>query len=452
MMDKILVVDDENDIRKALKYVLSQEGYSVETASNGTEAINKLMSNDFGLVITDLRMEGIDGFGVLEKSLKINSSTPVIIITAYGSIESAVEAMKQGAVDYIVKPFLHENIKRTIKRILEHNKLSLENQRLRQQLSQQLGCKELLGISDVILNIFETIEKVAPTKANILITGESGTGKGLLAEIIHCNSPRKDKPFISINCAAIPETLLESELFGYKKGAFTGASHDKTGLIVLAHEGTLFLDEIGDMPLIVQSKLLKVLESGEVLPLGDTKKKFVDIRILSSTNKNLDTCIKDKSFREDLYYRLNVIEIKMPPLRERVDDIPVLLNHYLKEFYSVTSKKIKGFDQSAMKDLLSYRWPGNVRELRNVIERAVILSEGENITSADLSEKIRVNDRHNHDSIPASSLKLVINEYEKEIIVNTIKRNRGNKEIAAKVLGIDLATLYRKMNKYNIKG
>jgi two-component system response regulator AtoC len=449
-MDKILVVDDERDIRRALEFVLTREGYEVETASNGIEAVEKIMKEDISLVLTDLRMEGMDGFDVLKKTLEMDSSCPVIIMTAYGSIESAVEAMKRGAVDYIVKPFIHEELKLTIKRVLEHSRLSLENKRLRQQLSQQFGGKEVVGISEPISELFKTIEKVAPTRANILITGESGTGKGIVAEVIHCNSRRKSKPFIAINCAAIPENLLESELFGFKQGAFTGATKDKVGLIVMAHEGTLFLDEIGDMPLQLQTKLLKVIESGEVLPLGDTKKKIVDIRIISALNKNIEACVQKKEFREDLYYRLNVFEIKIPPLRERRDDIPVLANHFLKEIDASVGRKIKGFNQEAMNALTAYDWPGNARELRNVVERAVILSEQDVITAFDLPEKVgskRESDAGEHAD---GTLKSMMNEHEREMIQKALKKYSGNKEAAGRALGIDLATLYRKINKYKI--
>lgn len=451
-MAEILVVDDEKDIRRALEYVFSGEGYSVDTASNGLEAIKKLKERHYDLVITDLRMEGADGFEVLKRSKEINASIPVIIITAYGTIDSAVEAMKLGASDYIVKPFLHDDIKLTVNRILEYSKLSLENLRLKRQLSQQFGCKEVIGSSEAILRVFDIIEKVAPTKANVLITGESGTGKGLIAETIHHNSPRSDKPFLSINCAAIPETLLESELFGYKKGAFTGATSDKIGLIAMANEGTLFLDEIGDMPLVIQSKLLNVLESGEVLPLGDTKTKAVDVRIISATNKDIEACIRNKTFREDLYYRLNVIEIKVPPLRERREDIPLLANHFLKESLSLRGKDMKVFDDSAMRALISYSWPGNVRELRNVIERAIILSDGEKITVSDIPQKIRVGgEMEKTEDIDLQPLKAMVSEYEKEIIINALRRFDGNKEMVVRTLGIDLATLYRKMHKYGIK-
>ncbi|MBI5739973.1 MAG: sigma-54-dependent Fis family transcriptional regulator [Nitrospirae bacterium] len=450
-MNKILIVDDERDIRRALEFVLSGEGYSVETASNGIEAVDKLKNGEFDLVITDIKMDGLDGFGVLEQSKKISQPVPVIMITAFGSVESAVEAMKLGAADYIVKPFMHDEIKLTIGRILEHSKLSFENMKLRRQLSQQFGCKEIVGLSESISKIFETIEKVGPTTANVLITGESGTGKGLVAETIHCTSPRRDMAFMSLNCAAIPEGLLESELFGYKKGAFTGATTDKPGLIVMADGGTLFLDEIGDMPMIVQSKLLKVLESGEVMPLGDTKKKTVDVRIISATNKDIEACINEKTFREDLYYRLNVIEIKVPPLRQRADDIPILVSHFLNVLTGTSGANIKEFDQHAMKALISYKWPGNVRELRNVIERAIILSSGQTITINDLPVKLITGSEPAAEDTPLHPLKSMVSEYEREVITNSLRRNKGNKELVVHELGIDLATLYRKMHKYSIK-
>jgi DNA-binding NtrC family response regulator len=450
-MARILVVDDERDIRRALEFVLTHEGYDVETASNGKDAVEKLQSRDFDLVITDLKMEGMSGFTVLEKSLELNASIPVIIITAYASVESAVEAMKRGAADYIVKPFFHEDIKLTIKRILDHSKLSLENKGLRQQISQKFGAKGIVGVSEPITKIFETIEKVAPNKANIIIYGESGTGKGLVAETIHYNSPRRDKPFIAINCASIPETLLESELFGYKKGAFTGATENKIGLITLANEGTFFLDEIGDMPLMLQSKLLKVIETGEVIPLGDTRKRVIDVRIISATNKDIDECIKKKEFREDLFYRLNVIEITIPPLRERTDDIVILADYFLKEFARSSGKDVKDIEPEALKALLSYGWPGNIRELRNIIERAVVLTTSNKIALFDLPEKVRTRKVEGGTFTPAGTLKSMLNTYEKEIITDLLRKNRGNKDMTVKTLGIDLATLYRKLHKYNIK-
>lgn len=448
MKPKILVVDDERDICRALEFLLKAEGYSIVTASNGEEAIERINAEHFDVVLTDLKMEKIDGIGVLEKTKELSSDTAVIIMTAFASVESAVEAMKKGAADYIVKPFLNEEIRITVKRVLEQKRLLAENIALKQQLSQRMGCMDFVADSEAMINILETLEKVIPTKSNILLLGESGTGKGLLAELIHCNSPRRDKPFISINCSAIPEGLLESELFGYKKGAFTGAVSDKTGLIVMADQGTLFLDEIGDMPLGLQAKILKVLENSEVTPLGDTRPRIVDIRLITATNQDLEEKIANKTFREDLYYRLNVIEIKIPPLRERKEDIPLLVNHFVRIYSEENKKAVKGVEGNAMKWLMQYSWPGNVRELRNVIERAVVLSRGEYITENDLPEKIR-RTATVHGEL--STLKASIEGYEKNLIQGIYISSGRNKEETARVLGIDLATLYRKFKKYGIE-
>ena len=335
MKPKILIIDDEPDICKALRYLLEREEYSVTCTYSGEEGIEAFRKDWFDVVLTDLKMGRVDGMAVLEKIKEVSPEMPVIIMTAFGSIESAVEAMKHGAADYIIKPFLNEEIRLTIGRIIEQKKIigriMRENIALKQQISQRMACRDFVANSDAMIKIIETLEKVIPTKSNILILGDSGTGKGLLAELVHCNSPRRDKPFICINCSAIPEGLLESELFGYKKGAFTGAIADKPGLISLAHQGTLFLDEIGDMPLNLQAKLLKVLETSEVYPLGDTKPRLVDIRIIAATNVDIDSRIKQGKFREDLYWRLTVIEIKIPPLRERKEDIEMLTDHFIRK-------------------------------------------------------------------------------------------------------------------------
>ncbi len=444
---KILIVDDEPDICKALEFLLNREGYAVTAVNSGEDAIEKIKAENFDVVITDLKMGKVDGMTVLEKSKETAPDMPVIIMTAFASIESAVEAMKKGATDYIVKPFLNEEIKLTIKKVLEQKKIINENIALKQQISQRMACKEFVATSDSMIKIFETLEKVIPTKSNIIILGESGTGKGLIAEMIHCNSPRRDKPFISINCSAIPDGLLESELFGYKKGAFTGAVSDKLGLIPLAHQGTLFLDEIGDMPVSLQAKLLKVLETGEVYPLGETKPKIVDVRIISATNVDIENRIKEGRFREDLYWRLNVIEIKIPPLRERKDDIEVLVKHFTDKFSAEHKKNIKGIDKHAMSLLLGYSWPGNVRELRNVIERAVVLAEGEYITPENLPDKLKKAERE----IKPSTLKTYLSDYEKTLLIKLYESHNRDKEETARALGIDLATLYRKFKKYGIE-
>ncbi|MGB9761325.1 MAG: sigma-54-dependent transcriptional regulator [Caldimicrobium thiodismutans] len=361
---KILVVDDEVDILNILKFLLEREGYEVDTTLNGEEAIKKIEKNYYDIVLTDLRMPGISGIVLLEKTKELSPSTEVVIMTAYASIESAVEAIKKGAADYIVKPFINEDLKMRLRRILEHKKLQREVEILKYQLSQKITGDLFFGTSPQMQEILRLLERIIPTKSTVLILGESGTGKGVLAEFIHYNSPRKDKPFISINCSAIPETLLESELFGYKKGAFTGAVSDKKGLIELANEGTLFLDEIGDMPLNLQAKILKFLEFGEFIPLGDTVKKQVDVRVIAATNKDLEALIKEGKFREDLYYRLNVIEIKIPPLRERKEDIPALTYFFIDKLSKEHGKKIKGITSEALTCLMQYNWPGNVRELK----------------------------------------------------------------------------------------
>ncbi len=447
MKPKILIVDDEPDICKALEFLLKREGYAVTSVNSGEDAIENLKTESFDVIITDLKMGRVDGMTVLEKSKEINPDMPVIMMTAFASIESAVEAMKKGAADYIVKPFLNEEIKLTIKKVIEQKKIINENIALKQQISQRIACKDFVANSESMLNIVETLEKVIPTKSNIMILGESGTGKGLIAEMIHCNSPRRDKPFISINCSAIPEGLLESELFGYKKGAFTGAVSDKLGLIPLAHEGTLFLDEIGDMPTNLQAKLLKVLEAGEVYPLGDTRPRIVDVRIISATNADVESKIKEGKFREDLYWRLNVIEIKIPPLRERKDDIEILARHFTSKFSEEHGKNIKGVDKDALALLLEYSWPGNVRELSNVIERAVVLAETDRITAVNLPDKLKKIEHDAH----SSTLKTYIGDYEKSLLIRLYESHNRNKEETAKALGIDLATLYRKFKKYGIE-
>jgi DNA-binding NtrC family response regulator len=441
-----MVVDDERDIARALEFLLTREGYDVVTTHNGQDALKKIETDDFDLVITDLKMEGIDGMELIDRALVINPNLIMVMMTAFASVESAVTAMKKGASDYIVKPFINEDVKMTVRRLLEHKKVLMENLVLRQQLSQKFGSREFVGGSPQIHKVFEVLEKVIPTRSNILILGESGTGKGVIAEIVHANSQRKDKPFIAINCSAIPENLLESELFGYRKGAFTGAASDKKGLITMADQGTLFLDEIGDMPMALQAKVLKVLETGEVQPLGDTKSLFVDIRIIAATNKQLEEQIAKGLFREDLYYRLNVIEVTVPPLRERKEDIAVLALHFVEKFSRENGKKVSGISDEALEVLNSYAWPGNIRELRNVIERAVVLANSECIGLSELAVKIR----DQQSMRGAQTLKDRLEYYEEKIIRDSLRTHDGNKETVARELGVDLATLYRKIKKLGI--
>ncbi|MDH4163452.1 MAG: sigma-54 dependent transcriptional regulator [Nitrospirota bacterium] len=445
----ILVVDDEKDICRALNIILSKEGYSVTEAHNGEQAVEIITRRSFDIIMTDIKMEKMDGFGVLREAQRISPETSVIMMTAFASVGSAVEAMRAGAVDYITKPFINDDIRLTLKRIVESRNLQRENQILRQELSQRRATfKNIIGSSDAMQKIFSVMEKVIPSKTNILITGESGTGKSLVAQAIHENGPRKDKPFISINCGAIPETLLESELFGHKKGSFTSAVEDKKGLITMANEGTLFLDEIGDLPAALQVKLLHVIQTKELKPVGDTRVITVDVRIIAATNADLAQRVQDHRFREDLYYRLNVIEIRMPSLRERRDDLPVLIKHFIGEFSRDAGKSIKDIDYEAMQAMMAYDWPGNIRELGNTLERAIVLTEGDLITLHDLPDKFRTLDV---EGMATSSLRQALDDFEREYIKRSMAENKGNKEAAAERLGIDLATLYRKLKKLRIE-
>lgn len=445
-MNKLLVVDDEKDICRALEFLLRGEGYEVTTALSGEEAVEHLKKDSFDVVLTDLRMDKMDGIGVLEEAKRLNPDTPVVLMTAYASVESAVDAMKKGASDYIVKPFINEEIRLTVRRLIEQMELRSENLALRRELSQHRGrCKDLIFTSEAMHGIMDILDSVIPTKSNILLLGESGTGKGLIAETIHCSSPRRDKFFISLNCSAIPESLLESELFGYKRGAFTGAVSDKKGLILMADGGSLFLDEIGDMPVALQAKLLKVLESGEVMPLGETRPKHSDIRLIAATNQDIEKKVKEGTFREDLYYRINVIEITIPPLRQRKEDIPLLAEHFVGKFSEQNRKNIKGLTPEAMDVLTGYSWPGNIRELANVMERAVVICNEELIEARCLPQKLSMEEGAAH------FLKDKINEYERNVIMVSYESHNRNKEATANALGIDLATLYRKMKKLSIE-
>jgi DNA-binding NtrC family response regulator len=446
---KILIVDDEKDICMALNILLTKEGYAVTEAYNGEQALDRIRQENFDVVITDIKMEKMDGFEVLDQAQKMSPETAVIMMTAFASVVSAVEAMRAGAADYITKPFINDEIRLTIRRILQSRDLQRENQILRQELSQRRDAfVNIIGSSAPMQKVFSVMEKVIPNKSNILITGESGTGKGLVAQAIHEGGPRKDKPFISINCGAIPENLLESELFGHKKGAFTSAHEDKKGLITMAHGGTLFLDEIGELPSSLQVKLLHVIQTKELTPVGDTRVTTVDVRIIAATNADLLQRVKAGRFREDLYYRLNVIELRVPSLRERRDDLPVLIKHYLDIFSKESEKATRELDYEATQALLAYDWPGNVRELRNTIERAVVLAEGEVITIHDLPDAFRTLDI---EGATTTALRLALDTFEREYIRRSLAENKGNKETAASRLGIDLATLYRKLKKLRIE-
>ncbi|RKX98455.1 MAG: sigma-54-dependent Fis family transcriptional regulator, partial [Spirochaetes bacterium] len=384
MKPKLLIVDDEEHIRNGLKTALSLDGYDVEVAADGEEALKKLDMEDIDLLITDLKMPKLTGEELMKETLRKYPHIPVIVLTGHGTIENAVEAMRQGAYDFITKPLNIDKLSLIVKRALENSSLKRQNRELLKQLKRKYSFENIIGKSPAMKKVFETIELVAPSKANVLIYGESGTGKEMIADAIHHNSPRRDKPYIKVHCAAIPETLLESELFGHEKGAFTGAVARKRGRFELANHGTIFLDEIGELSLQMQVKLLRVIQEREFVRVGGEESIKVDVRIISATNKDLKEAVKNGTFREDLYYRLNVVSIYVPPLRERKDDIPLLVHKFIEEFSKENNKQIDGITNGALQALISYDWPGNVRELRNVIESIVVLTKNKIITEEDI--------------------------------------------------------------------
>lgn len=447
MPAKILIADDEKPIRDSLKMVLEEEGYLTDTAGDGEEALQKIQSGNYEIIITDIKMPKIDGIQVLETASKISPESFFIIMTAYASVKTAIDALRHGAYDYLIKPVEFDDVIIRIKHLLEHKKLAFENKLLRQRISSDAGFTNLIGKSESMKKVFEIITQVAPTNSNVLISGKSGTGKELVAKAIHFNSRRKDKIFLPINCGAISENLIESELFGHKKGAFTGAADDKQGLFKVADGGTLFLDEIGDLPLNMQVKLLRAIEDREFIPVGGIKPVSTDVRIIAATNQNLFERTKVGEFREDLYYRLNVIEIKLPTLNERKEDIPLLVNHFIEKYCNEMGKKIVGADNETMKVLMSHDWRGGVRELENVIERAIIFCNNEMLTLNALADYVKGG------AVVfgfPDSLKDALKNFEREHILKTIKKYDYNKEEAAKALEIGLSSLYRKMDELDI--
>lgn len=448
----VLVVDDEPGMREFLEIMLTKEGYEVSIASNGEEAIEKIGKESFDLAIVDIQMPGINGIEVLRNTREKNYNTTIIMITAFASHESAIEAMKLGAYDYITKPFKIDEIKLVIKKSLDKNVLEKENTRLKKELDTKYGFENFIGSSNSIQQIFSLINRVSELNVNVLISGESGTGKELVARAVHYSGSRKDGPFIPVNCGAIPETLIESEFFGHSKGAFTGAMRDKKGLFEEANGGTIFLDEIGDLPIHLQVKLLRVLEEKKVRPLGKTESVSIDVRIISATNKNLEQEIMDNKFREDLFYRLNVIKVAMPPLRERKDDIPMLAHHFLHKFATEMDKKITGISNEALEELEKYHYPGNIRELENIIARCVALETNEIIKKDSLPKLNTEGDYIDlTDTLNAKdSIDLVLGDVEKQIIENALKSSRGNKSETAKMLGITLRSLRYRLAKHRI--
>lgn len=444
---KILIADDEKGIRESLKMVLEEEGYNTTCVADGEEALQQIKNNEYQLVISDIKMPGIDGMELLSKCSQISPDTYFIIMTAYASVETAITALRNGAYDYLLKPIEFDDLLIRVKRLLDYKQLSDENKFLRQKISSTADFDNIIGQSEPMKKVFKIISQVAPTNTNIFISGKSGTGKELVAKAIHFNSLRKNKIFLPINCGAISENLIESELFGHKKGSFTGAVSDKDGLFKVADGGTLFLDEIGDLPLNLQVKLLRAIEDKEFMPVGGVKPVKTDVRIIAATNQDIYEKTKKGEFREDLYYRLNVVEIKLPSLNERREDIPLLVNHFVEKYCNAMGKPVLGVTNESMKKLINYNWRGGVRELENIIERAIIFSTGDLIQIKDLDES--VSESVNLNNVPESLKEATLN-FEREHIKRIIKKYDNNKEKAAKVLDIGLSSLYRKMELLGI--
>jgi two-component system response regulator AtoC len=453
---KILVVDDEESIRYMLKLALEEAGYEVELASDGTTALKKLTESVFDCVISDVRMPEMGGLELLKAIQEIRPDLTVIVMSAFGSLDTAIEAMKLGAYDYVSKPFKQDEIILTLKKAEERERLRKENVLLRREVEKKYSFDNIIGKSTKMQEIFRRIEKIAEYKSTVLITGESGTGKELVAKAIHYRGPRRDLPFIAVNCGAIPGELLESELFGHVKGAFTGAVAAKKGLFTEADKGTIFLDEIGDLPLNLQVKLLRVLQEGEIRRVGDTRTSQVDVRVIAATAKDLLEEVHKGNFREDLYYRLNVVPFHLPPLRERREDIPLLVWHFLKKYSAETGKEIKEITPDAMNALVAYEWRGNVRELENVIERAVVMSEGPIITTEYLPEGLVKSASDIVLKIPESriSIKTTVKELvemaEKELIARALAKTGNNRTRAAELLEISHRALMYKLKEYQM--
>jgi len=450
----VLVVDDDSAHRTMLKTLIGGWGYAVSEADDGSTAVEKIKEAAFDLVLMDVRMVKVSGLEALETIKAVNPAIPVIIMTAYSSVETAVKALKQGAHDYLTKPLDFDKLRLTIERAMEHTRLKEENRLLRETLGQQFDSQNIIGKSPAMLRLLETVSQVAPSEATVLISGESGTGKELIAGAIHFNSLRKDGPFVKINCAAITETLLESELFGHEKGAFTGADRRKEGRFRQAHGGTLLLDEVSEMSLMMQVKLLRALQEREFNRVGGEATIQVDVRVIAATNKDLMEQIDDGAFREDLYYRLNVVELEVPPLSHRKEDIPLLAQHFLATFVAKNRKEIKGFTPQAMDNLIRYDWPGNVRELMNAVERGVVLARTDYLDVTDFAfmrSSMLQTDRDSADSA-ALSVKgdAPLEEIEKAAILSTLQAAGGNKSEAARRLGITRKTLHKKLKAYGV--
>jgi two-component system, NtrC family, response regulator HydG len=448
----VLIVDDDSTHRTMLRALIGGWGYDAFEADDGSTAMDQVQERPFDLVLMDVRMLKVSGLEALESIKAFNPAIPVTIMTAYSSLETAIEALKKGAYDYLTKPLDFDKLRLTLERAMEHIRLKEENRILKENLGKHFDMQNIIGRSPAMITLLETVAHVATSEATVIITGESGTGKELIAGSIHFNSHRRDGPFIKINCAAITETLLESELFGHEKGAFTGADRRKDGRFYQAHGGTLFLDEVSEMPLTMQVKLLRVLQERELTRVGGEKVITVDVRVIAATNKNLSELKDQGVFREDLYYRLNVVGLEIPPLRKRTEDIPLLARHFMEMFAKKNRKEIKGFTPVAMDRLIRYDWPGNVRELMNAVERAVVLTRTDHLDDMDFTIMQNLS-RKPDESLPVFAEKdnhMSLDQVEKGAILQTLESVAGNKSEAARRLGITRKTLHKKLKKYGV--
>ena len=448
---RVLIVDDDRAMCQLLIDLLGEEGYETDVAYDGEMALHKYRASRFDLTITDLMMPKMRGIELVQRLREIDDGALVLLITAFGTIESAVEAMRAGAFHYVTKPFHNEEILIQVKRALEQKRLEQELQRLRTEVQARNRFQNIIGQSAAMQKILEIVAQVKDLPANILIEGESGTGKELVARAIHASSSRASGPFIAVNCAAIPETLLESELFGYVRGAFTDARKDRSGLFREANGGMIFLDEISEMPTSLQSKLLRVLEDKEVRPLGANHGEKIDARVLSASNRNLQEQVRSGKFRQDLYYRLNVIRIELPALRDRREDLPLMLQHFIEKFAAAAKRQVDGIEADALAALKSYDWPGNIRELEHTIERAVLLGKGSRIGLEDLPPNVVATGQSSIVMAQALTRQLTLHDLEREYVAKVLESTNGNKTEAAKILGVDRTTLYRKLEEYKLK-
>jgi len=450
MSDRVLIVDDDESLRESLELVLAAEGFEVVTAADGPAALGRLETSSFDVVLCDVRMPGMDGIELLPQLVRRLPGTTVIMMSAYGTQELAALAMNRGAYDYLTKPFRPAEVVLTIRKARERERLRRANQALRREVQRATGERPIVATSEAMIELLELMERAAGFKSTVLVTGESGTGKEVLARAIHAQSPRRNEPFVAVNCGAIPETLLESELFGHAKGAFTGADRARRGLFVEADGGSLFLDEIGEIPTALQVKLLRVLQEEEVRPLGEAKPRTVDVRVIAATARKLEAEVAAGRFREDLFYRLNVVQLEVPPLRERPRDVPLLADHFIAHFRATLGKPVRAISDEALERLVAYRWPGNVRELENVIERAVILADGDTLTLRELPQNVVVADA-SEGTTPDLSLKRARRAAEVDAIRRALRATDGNRTHAARLLQISHRALLYKLKEYGVR-